>query len=107
MSLNNLLHQHLAERTGQDPNFFPHDRCNGYSTGTALETIGTAMKHQRTKIYIRDHASTSLSSRPDQHTWRLAQDIVGKLQMVGFKFGSDQYGYYVVYNLSMDVKEPK
>jgi hypothetical protein len=48
-----------------------------------------------------DHASHSRNRKPDEFTQDLAQALVGKLGLVGFKFGKAPLGCYVVYNLDL------
>lgn len=94
---NNLLHQHLIKA------HFPANRCTGLSTGIALRAIGDAMQNPEMRCYIQDHARYSTNnnnSKPDQFTSDLAQACVGKLGLVGFTFGHDHKGYYVVYDLN-------
>jgi hypothetical protein len=97
----NLLHQHLAKLTGQPASLFPANRANGMSTGIALKALGDAMRNPGVQIYIMDHASHSRNRKPDEFTQDLAQALVGKLGLVGFKFGKAPLGCYVVYNLDL------
>lgn len=99
---NNILHQHLAKRYGDQMLGAPSNRCNGASTAIALKALAQAMQHPKTPTYIYDHIydhANTVTPKADWHTMRLAQDIVGKLSMIGFSFKRNSAGYYVVYDL--------
>lgn len=95
---NNILHQHLVKHYGEQMLTCPRDRVNGKSTGLALEALGKAIRSPKQPIYIYDHDDIG-KRNADLHSLRLAQDIVGKLQLVGFTFKHNTLGYYVVYDL--------
>ncbi len=74
---------------------YPEYRCNGKSTGEALEIIGEAMSHPGREVTIYDHYS--LANETIKQKKNLIESLLNRLNLKYFNFTKDNCLKYDIY----------